>query len=200
MGGRLEGFRVRNKEHGVTRLCAAHAQHVREACPRPGPTCRTSLGRRCSRPSGCGLCKERSRGSVWPPGLSMWTAEHVCGMPCVCLGVPASRELGWLRTTSSIIWYQLNMLAAAARTDPQGRHLLQGLPDKESGRTELRSHVSASCCGGTSRAPTCAGVGAVTSSACATCVTEPKFLVARAAPGVLGIRSRKEPHGHHHWL
>ena len=158
-GGRLEGFRVQTRGRGATRLCAAHAQHVREARPRPGPTCRTSLGRRCSRPSGCGLCKERSRWSVWPPGLSSWTAEHVCGMPCVCPGVPASRELGWLRTASSIIWYQLNTLAAAARTDPRGRCLLQGSPDKELGRTELRSHVSASCGGGASRGPTCARGG-----------------------------------------
>lgn len=136
---------------------------------------------------------------MWPPGLSTWTAEHVRGMPCVFPGVPASRELGWLRTASSIIWYQLNTLVAAARTDPRGRRLLQGSADKELGRTELRSHVSASCVE-PAEPPLVLGVGAVTSSACATRVTEPKFLVARAAPGVLGTRSRNEPHGHHHWL
>ena len=100
-GGRLERLRSRPRGRGATRLCPAHAQHVGAAWPGPGPTCRTSLGRRCSHPSGCGLCKERSRGSVWPPGLGMGTAGRVCGTPCVCPGAPASRELGWLRAPST---------------------------------------------------------------------------------------------------
>lgn len=89
--------------------------------PGPDPTCRTSLGRRCSRPNGCGLCKERNRGSDWPPGSGTRIAGLVDGIALICPRAPAPRELGWLGSVSAALLYQLHQPVAAARAEPWGR-------------------------------------------------------------------------------
>lgn len=65
------------------RLCAAHAQHVREARPRPGPYLQDAPRKEMSTSQWVWTLQGEKQMVSVASRTQLVTAEHVCGMPCV---------------------------------------------------------------------------------------------------------------------